>query len=88
MGRKREPVERYFAYRHESGSTHFKRYFDKKDIDEMVSSDLVKAVVELTREQWLKYTTQRTPEQEVAFVLSDQTEDPRSIPGGIIRRLK
>lgn len=84
--RAKDPVARYFFYVHVDGSTHLKRYFDVGDIDEMVQSDLVETVYEVTRDQWELMKQDLTPEQRVSRTLSGV--DPRRIEGGMIARLK
>jgi hypothetical protein len=83
-----ETPEKYFVYTHVDGSVHFKRYSDQRDIDEMVASDLVAKVMRVTREQWLNYNRPMTPEEKASCILAEKQFDPRTLPGGIIGRLK
>lgn len=83
-----ENSERYFVYVHVDGSTHFKRYSSDRDIQEMCGSDLVDKVIEVTKEQWRNYNRPMTDEEKAACILSEKQFDPRTLPGGIIERLK
>lgn len=80
------PKEKYFLYRHTDGGFHTKRHFAKGDVDEMVESDFVAELWEITEEQWVALKRELTPEEKVSKVLSEL--DPRTFPNGIIRKLK
>lgn len=80
------PKERYFAYRHISGAIHLKKHFAKGDVDEMVDSEFVDELWEITEEQWLEWKRELSPEEKVSKVLSGI--DPRETTKGIIRKLK
>lgn len=82
-------VPRYFFYRHVDGSKHFKKFNDPGDIEEMVESDLVSDVFEVTSDQWERLIQPMTPEERAAVILSDnKIGDPRIMEGGVIRQLK
>jgi hypothetical protein len=83
-----DSYQRHFVYTHVDGSVHFKRFFSHKDIEEMCKSDLVAKVIEVTREQWINYNRPMTEEEKTACILSEKQIDPRTLPGGIIARLK
>lgn len=81
-------VTKFFVYIHENGSVHLKRYNDPGDIEEMVQSDLVKNVYQVTEEQWHECQRKLTPEERLAFLLSDGKADVRRLENGTVRQLK
>lgn len=85
---RKEIKDRFFMYWHENKSTHFRRYVDPGDIEEMVESDFVVRVFELTEEQWCSYQRAPTKEEKVATALSDSKADPRELPNGLVAVLK
>lgn len=83
------PEERFFLYRHTNGSEHLKKYSSDGDIDEMLSSDFVETVFELSEAQWREFRRPATGEEKLGVKLADNAVAAHQVlPGGIIAKLK